>query len=182
MRAETGNAECTLLTDFVQRLLRTGYDRSVPPQNLLLGVCLRVRYTIADIAFGKSFNLLSEHIAALPESTSATRSTTLHKLDFPYKANAIFRATESLINTLPLFSPFPRLPILVQQFQPSHRGDLALVHAFINQQIKEGRAGTEMRGEEKTDAAGCAIDMVLLQDGTADALSEAESRSGEHYL
>jgi hypothetical protein len=78
-----------------------------------------------------------------------------------------------------LFSAFPRLSIIIQKFQPTFRRNLAAVHDFIDEQIKEGRARNQVRGDEKAELAASAIDMALLKDGTVDALSDAELRDGK---
>lgn len=55
------------------------------------------------------------------------------------------------------------------------------MHAFIDEQIKQGRARNLARGDEKAELAASAIDMALLKDGTADALSDAELRDGMSF-
>jgi hypothetical protein len=132
----------------------------------------------ADIAFGKSFALLPEYIETFPSTSPTTDPAVAAAVVFPYNANAIYLAAEYLLSTLPLFSAFPKLSIVIQGFQPTFRRNLAAVHAFIDEQIKEGRARNITRGEEKAELAASAIDMALLKDGTADALSDAELRDG----
>ena len=91
----------------------------------------------------------------------------------------MFQATEYLLNTLPLFWAFPRVSTFVQEFQPTFRKNRTLVHNFIYEQIRQGRARTSQRGDDKVELADCAIDMALLKDGTPDELSDAPLRDGQ---
>ena len=135
-------------------------------------------HTVADIAFGKSFDLLSEYIRdfrkSAPPSTAPAREAY-----FPFQPNEMFQATEYLLNTLPLFSAFPRVSTFVQEFQPTFRRNRALVHDFIYAQIRLGRERMAQRGDDKVELADCAIDMALLKDGTADELADAPLRDGQ---
>lgn len=138
------------------------------------------RLRVADIAFGKGYNLLPEYIDSLSSySSSVARGAHEQEVEFPYDPNAIYHATEGLLNTLPLFSAFPKISILLQSFQPKFRNDKRLVHAFIYEQIREARERAQARGEERAELADSAIDQALLKDGTVDALSEPELRDGE---
>ncbi|KAJ9094242.1 hypothetical protein QFC21_006068 [Naganishia friedmannii] len=133
---------------------------------------------ITDIAFGKGYNLLPEYIDSLSSTTSPSANPTSseHELIFPYDPNAMYHATEGLLNTLPLFSAFPKISIFLQSFQPKFRRDKQLVHAFICEQIKKARERSIARGDERAEMADCAVDQALLKDGTVDALSEPELR------
>jgi hypothetical protein len=91
----------------------------------------------------------------------------------------MYHATEGLLNTLPLFSAFPKISIFLQSLQPKWRSDKRLVHAFIYEQIAEARERSIARGDERAELADSAIDQALLKDGTVDALSEPELRDGE---
>jgi hypothetical protein len=91
----------------------------------------------------------------------------------------MFRATEYLLNTSPLFSAFPRISTFIQEFQPTFRKNRALVHNFIYEQIRQGRARTVQRGDDKVELADCAIDMALLKDGTPDELANDPLRDGQ---
>lgn len=115
-------------------------------------------------------------------STAPTSHATVKDaVVFPYQPNDIYHAAEYLLNTLPLFSAFPRLSTFIQGFQPSFRKNLGAVHAFIDEQIKQGRGRMQARGDEKAELAACAIDMALLKDETVDALSDAELRDGKPF-
>ncbi|KAJ9110668.1 hypothetical protein QFC19_001497 [Naganishia cerealis] len=135
---------------------------------------------LADIAFGKGYNLLKEYIDSLSRSTSSPTTppsnAPFKEVQFPYNPNAMYHATEGLLNTLPLFSAFPKVSIFIQSFQPTFRHDKALVHKFIYEQIRAARERAVVRGDERAELADCAIDQALLKDGTVDALSELELR------
>lgn len=125
--------------------------------------------------------MLPEYIETISQTPPTIDPAVEQAVVFPYNANAIYHAAEYLLSTLPLFSAFPRLSIIIQKFQPTFRRNLAAVHGFIDEQIKEGRARNQARGDEKAELAASAIDMALLKDGTIDALSDAELRDGKFH-
>lgn len=125
--------------------------------------------------------MLPEYINTISQTPPTTDPAVEQAVVSPYNANAIYHAAEYLLSTLPLFSAFPKLSIIIQKFQPTFKRNLAAVHAFIDEQIKEGRVRNQARGDEKAELAASAIDMALLKDGTVDALSDEELRDGKHF-
>jgi hypothetical protein len=136
------------------------------------------------MAFGKSYNSLEDQIARFSASpTHHTLAAPIGEVKFPYAPPEICGATERLIASIPLFSPFPRISNLIQRCSPSWRRDRACFYAYAKEQIAAGRERLRLVAVDgRMGDAECLLDHALMREQEGDGLPDDEIRDGMSIL
>lgn len=132
------------------------------------------------MAFGKSYNSLEDQIVFFSASpTHHALNAPPGEVKFPYAPPEICGATERLIASIPLFSPFPCISNLIQRCMPSWRRDRACFYAYAKEQIAAGRGRLRLAAiDGRVSDAECLLDHAMMREQEGDGLLDDEIRDG----